>query len=191
MTLVEPLQNRVVLNFQCLEIRGFAWSPDNRLLAASGRGDAGVYLLDLAQRKLIQTLPPAPNGSNVYSVAWSPDGKRLAAGDGDGNVEVFDVRSGNRLAGARLHTAHVYSLVWSEDGRRVVSGSEDRTVRVWDPENCNEFLRLDTPSCENHQLLWSPDGRKIIAAGNNGEVSIWDATAGFRYATSDAIRYER
>jgi WD40 repeat protein len=45
--------------------------------------------------------------------------------------------------------------------------------------------------CENHQILWSPDGRKIIAAGNNGEVSIWDATAGFRYATSDAIRYER
>src|SRR5205085_1215456 len=70
----------------------------------------------------------------VHSVAWSPDGRRLASGSNDNTVRVWDGETGSLLRTLEGHQGGVLSVAWSPDGRRLASGSSDRTVRVWDEE---------------------------------------------------------
>ncbi len=67
----------------------------------------------------------------VISVAWSPDGKRIASGSSDKTVQVWDANSSSHLLSYQSHTGSVWSVVWSPDGKRIASGSLDNTVRVW------------------------------------------------------------
>ena len=65
------------------------------------------------------------------SVAFSPDGKTLAAASYDMTVKVWDVATAKRstLSG---HTHAVYSVSFSPDGKTLASASGDKTVRLWD-----------------------------------------------------------
>ena len=67
----------------------------------------------------------------VESVAWSPDGIRLASASDDNTVQVWDASSGATLLTYSDHTDTVYSVAWSPDGTRIASASYDETVRVW------------------------------------------------------------
>jgi WD40 repeat protein len=77
----------------------------------------------------------------VRSVAFAPDGRRIASGSGgifgshDNTVRVWDAASGAELARLVGHERSVNSVAFAPDGRRVASGSGDDTVRVWDAES--------------------------------------------------------
>ncbi len=68
----------------------------------------------------------------AYCIGWSPDGRRIAVGDKQGEVRVFDGRSFDELLRFRAHDNYVFSLAWSPDGSRLITASGDATVRVWD-----------------------------------------------------------
>jgi WD40 repeat protein/tRNA A-37 threonylcarbamoyl transferase component Bud32 len=78
----------------------------------------------------------------VNSVAFSPDGTRLASGSDDGTVKLWDLTTGEVLLTLEGHTGPVTSVVFSPDGTRLASAGDDRTrlasagddrtIRVWD-----------------------------------------------------------
>ena len=68
----------------------------------------------------------------VYSVAFSPDGTRLACGCLDNSVRLWDTASFREVAELRGHDGYVHSVAFTPDGTRLISGSGDQTVRVWD-----------------------------------------------------------
>ncbi|KIN94536.1 hypothetical protein M404DRAFT_168052, partial [Pisolithus tinctorius Marx 270] len=116
----------------------------------------------------------------VYSVAFSPDGKRIVSGSCDKTVRVWDAERGVQV-GSPLqgHTDWVLSVTFSCGGKKIVSGSKDKTVRVWDAER---GVQISSP-LQGHvgwvgSVAVSPDGMKIVSGSDDETVRIWDAERG-------------
>jgi hypothetical protein len=97
----------------------------------------------------------------VNSVAYSPDGRRIASGSSDSDVRVWDALTGTELAVLGGHKGYVNSVRYSPDGRRIASGSDDGTVRIWDSDRGTE-LAVWSERGEVKSLEFSPDGTQLL-----------------------------
>ncbi|KAF7967919.1 hypothetical protein HWV62_32533 [Athelia sp. TMB] len=118
--------------------------------------------------------------SEVYAVAFSPDGLRIASGSEDGFVRVWDAETGALIAAPfEGHTEGVISVTFSPDGQWIASGSYDESVCVWNAEtgalNPKPFAG-HTDSVNS--VAFSPDGQRIASGSSDESVRIWDPQTG-------------
>jgi WD40 repeat protein/tRNA A-37 threonylcarbamoyl transferase component Bud32 len=164
-------------------IYGVAWSPDGSQLI-SGSLDQTIGVWDAVSGEEINTLEGRTDGYKqtvklrggdwVASVAWSPDGKRLASGSGDFVIRLWDGGSGAELRMLEGHEGPVLSVAWSPDNTRLASVSPDRTVRIWDAVSGAELYLLLGHEDEVVRAAWSPDGNQVASVGDDGLIRIWD-----------------
>jgi WD domain, G-beta repeat len=93
-----------------------------------------VKLWETATGKLLTTFT-----GGVSSVAWSPDGKTLAAAFGDYTMKLWEPSTGKLLTTLQGHTSTVFSLAWSPDGKTLASASGDKTVKLWEAPSIFEI----------------------------------------------------
>jgi WD40 repeat protein len=107
-----------------------AYSPDDRWLAVVEGSD--ILILDARTGDIANRLEG--HAGEVFSLAWNPDGTRLASGGRDRVIRIWDPRTGARLLDLRGHTDYVKDLDWSPDGKTLASASGDNTARLWRSE---------------------------------------------------------
>lgn len=117
--------------------------------------------------------------NTVYSVDWSPDGSKLASGDWDDNVHVWDATTGANLLTMSGHSRAVVNVAWSPDGTKIASISDDMSVRIWDAATGTALQTFTGHSGRLDSIAWSPDSKKVVSASPIDEtVRVWDTTTG-------------
>jgi serine/threonine protein kinase/WD40 repeat protein len=107
--------------------------------------------------QLDQIAPLTGYDGTLEVVAFSPNGKIVAAaGSGEG-IALWDVASGSRLATLEGHEGAVTNLSFSPDAQTLLSTGADQTIRLWNVENTSEQSKLDFDMPIAH-ALFNPNG---------------------------------
>lgn len=180
------------------------FSPDGKLLAVGSyqkvqlidpvnKGDFAEEAASAASAPAAEHVIATLSGHADYvrSLAFSPDGKLLAAAGGPcqqrGEIKIWDVASRTLVRTLKGHKDCIYSVAWSPDGKLLASGSYDKSVKLWDASTGAELKTLQDHIDAVFAVAFSPDGKRLASASQDRTVKIWDVTTGQRlYTLSDA-----
>jgi len=157
-------------------INSLAFSPDGSLLGAAL--DSGwIELYDMVKGKMVGALE-GQTTSEVWTICFSPDGKRIISGALDRAVRIWDVDSRECNWALRGHDEWVNGVAIAPDGNAIVSAGGDKTVRVWDTRNmnCRATLRGHTDFVRSVAVL--DDNRTVVSASDDTNLRRWDIEQG-------------
>ena len=170
-----------------------ASSPDGKLLALGGQegpGPAyfpkpGIQIVDISTRQVIRTIEePFPQHFSPTSLAWSSDGLHIAAGACAGcgdyrltgippsseTVNIFEVKTGTRVASLRGRLSSLYGLAYSPNGKYFIAGSIDDTVTIMD---AHSYALLQSIPGDGRSLAVSRDSH-YLAISAYPKISVWE-----------------
>ena len=157
----EQLLNETMPGIGEEDLRGFEW------------GYIAQILMDRNSSMPISLQHERP----VESVAFSPDGTKLATGGNDNSIHIWDIATGEKLSTFNGHSDWIAFLTFSPDGSSLLSGSVDNTVRLWDVETGNQRLLLEAMGGQFSTPAFIQNGSLIIAKDGNS-VRTWDVNTG-------------
>jgi len=168
-------------------VRALAIAPDGKLLATADYEEAAVRLRDPATGKVRVVLREhsAKVGTLVTAVAFTPDGKNLAAGCLDGTVELWDVAAERVKKSFDAGPGGVYGVAIAPDGRTLATAGQDGNAKLWDVDTARLVATLAGHKREVQDVAFSPDGRTLASASWDETVKLWEtATARERLTLS-------
>ncbi len=170
----------------------FAVSTDGKKIAIAGRAadvtasTTDVTVWDVSKGVELNRLT---GHLNVSSMAFTPDGKTLAVGDGTNTIRLWDVAARKvtaTLVGKKASDQTrgvddaITGLAFTPDGKTLLSVGDygDGTVRVWDVEAGKERRQFKGQLGDSKLLALAPDGKTAAVTGMNATIRLWDVATG-------------
>ncbi len=155
-----------------------ALSWDGALLAFSGTNWMGqtsekstVRIFSVATSKPLGPGFSLGEKEHILSLAFSPDGTRLACGTLGTKIHILEVPSLKPLKVFIGHTAGVNFLAFDHTGSKFASGGADRHIRVWSFPDCRLAAEL---TGYDKALAFSPDGLRLASGATDHAVRLWN-----------------
>jgi len=162
--------------------RSVAFAPDGKHLAV---GDTGGLITLWNIQSGEKTATFEKHRMPILCLAFSADGKRLAAGGGDegqptwsqllnGELRLWDVDSQQLLGECRAVRSLLHDVSFNLQGTTIAAATLEGTVVLWDVNHLDggRILRGHTGSVA--AVRWLPDGRFLASAGDDGLITVWD-----------------
>jgi WD40 repeat protein len=170
------------------QVEGEVLSPDGRMLATSD-DNGRIRLWDIATRRIIATLTDPNRGEGIAGVAFSQDGRILAAAD-DGNGRIYLWNIATRTITATLTDPgnHGISDVEFSPDDRVLAADDNTKTYLWNlaTRKITETLNGPVGGIGLADIAFSPDGQLLATVCTNGSTDLWDvATGGRNYTLTD------
>jgi hypothetical protein len=146
------------------------FSPDGKTLASTGAALGTVRLWDVAMGTLLRDFGDPKK--MYHSVAFTPDGKLLAASEWPG-VTVWETASGrqfNRLSGPRA------AIQFSRNGHALWAKDADESLGLWEVATGALRMKLAGHGALIHGIALTPDGRILASGSADTTVLLWDAS---------------
>eukprot|EP00854_Cymbomonas_tetramitiformis_P022495 gene22495-27148_t len=168
------------------ELWSIAFNPSvpGTQITAAGGAAACVNVWGLESKETVATfsLPPPGHdkdktGQFVLSVAYSKDGKRLAAGAMDGSVAIFDVQTCSLLHLLKGHRMPVRALDFSPDSRHVITACDDMHIHMYDVEHASLIGAMSGHNSWVLDVAYNPDGSGFVSSSSDRTIRVWDAQA--------------
>jgi serine/threonine protein kinase len=163
-------------------MRAAAFSPVGRFLATGDRAST-LRVWDWENQ-----IPMELTGHRgaIHSLAFSPDGKRLASTGSDGSIKEWELRliDWNRFEPLKAsmemtdHRGPVYGVTFSPDGTKLASAGWDGTVRIWDAMNGTLLKTIAAHDGDVWAVSYGGGGRWVASAGSDAHVKVWDVETG-------------
>jgi len=119
----------------------------------------------------------------VGSVAFSPDGKRLATGSYDGNAKLWNLTTGQEELHLPGTDGSVHQVTFSRDGQSLAVAANTQSARLWDLTTGQERTGFQPSAVGKGSFVtFSRDGQLLASALGN-DVKVWDLVAGKEWAT--------
>jgi WD40 repeat protein/serine/threonine protein kinase len=155
---------------------GVAFSPGGPCLACAD-GD-GVQVYDVTTGKHLLRLQ---DPGDVASVAFSPDGRRLASAGTC--VLVRDAADGAHPLRIDGHAGRVVCVAFSPAGDLLATAGQDRAVKLWDALTGKEQRTFRGLEGKVNSVAFDPGGTRLAAAAEDRTVKVWDARTGEQLLT--------
>lgn len=165
-------------------IRTVAFSPDGKCLAtadglppmsSTGR-DEPIVIWDVETGS--ERLRLQGHYGGVRSLAFGPDGKRLASVGEDQTGKLWDLETGRAFATLTGHDGALLTVAFSPDGTRVATGSTTNTAKIWDARTGRELLTLSGHTYWVECVTFSPDGTRLATASGDDTAKVWEVETG-------------
>ena len=109
----------------------------------------------------------------VFAVAFSPDGTRLAAAAADRSIRLFDVASRQQQKLIEDHADWVMDVAWSPDGKKVATASRDKTSKVFDSTTGESQATFNGHGQPVFGVGFLPDGNTVATSGRDNRIRVW------------------
>jgi WD40 repeat protein len=117
------------------------------------------------------------NFGQVLDVAFSGDGKRLAAAAWDGSIHLWEMPTGAEVRQWPGHRGWVRSVAFSSDGNALATGGKDRDIVLWESNTGKELRRFVGHKGEIYFVSFSPDGKVLASLSLDDTLRLWDVAA--------------
>ena len=121
------------------------------------------------------------------TLAFTHNGKRLATGNMDGSISIWDLANRKELLTIFGHSNPVTTISFNPDGTLLASAGGGRTVKIWDATSGEELLTISGHINEVRAADFSPSGAFLATAGYDHLVKIWDVEASLNNHTGKEL----
>jgi WD40 repeat protein/serine/threonine protein kinase len=149
------------------------FSPDSRILLGCGREENVIQLWELATMTKVKEL----EFHNPSSLAVSPDGSWLAAGNWQGDLSIWDLTNGNQKVNFRAHQTGIFGMAFAPDSQMLATAGCDQLIHLWNPSTHERLSSLGGHLNEVWRVKFLPGGRRLASASKDGTVKLWDLTS--------------